>query len=143
MFRATREGRNEMGAMTADHFGKYWQTVVGTMADGVIVVDHRCRILETNQALEEMTGYDKETLAGQPCTILGCDVCTSGNSRSGGYRKNACDLFASGRVVRRRCRLRRKDGSTLHVLKNAAILRDGSGATVGGVETITDITDLV
>ena len=125
------------------HLGQYWETIVDTMMDGVIVVDGDCTILTSNRALEEMTGYDKKALAGQPCTILGCDVCVSGKLNSKGKKKRTCDLFASGMVLRRRCRLRRKDGTTVHVLKNATLLKDGNGATVGGVETITDITDLV
>ncbi len=125
------------------HLGQYWETIVDTMMDGVIVVDGDCTILTSNRALEEMTGYDKKALAGQSCTILGCDVCVSGNSNANGRKKRNCDLFASGMVVRRRCLLRRKDGTTVHVLKNATLLKDGNGTTVGGVETITDITDLV
>lgn len=129
--------------MFNSHLGQYWETIVDTMTDGVIVVDRNCTILKSNRALEEMTGYDKKALAGQPCAILGCNVCVSVNSNADGGRQRNCDLFASGMVVKRRCRLRRKDGATLHVLKNAAILKDGNGKTVGGVETITDITDLM
>ncbi|MHB8909836.1 MAG: sigma-54 interaction domain-containing protein [Syntrophales bacterium] len=129
--------------MLNGNFGQYWGTIVDTMRDGVVVVDGDCTILASNRALEEMTGYEKAALVGQPCTILGCNVCVSGDSDTDGERKKNCDLFASGMVVRRRCRLRKKDGAILHVLKNAAILKDHSGATVGGVETITDITDLV
>ncbi len=129
--------------MENSNFGQYWETVVDTMMDGVIVVDNDCTILTSNRALEEMTGYDKKALAGQPCTILGCDVCVSDNAQAKGERKGNCDLFAKGLVLRRRCRLRRKDGTVVHVLKNAAILKDSDGATVGGVETITDITDLL
>ena len=51
-------------------------------------------------------------------------------------------LLEDGSVVRHRCLLRRKDGLPLHVLKNAAVLRR-RGAITGGVETLTDITDLV
>ncbi|MHB8091479.1 MAG: sigma-54 interaction domain-containing protein [Syntrophales bacterium] len=129
--------------MTNSHFEQYWETIVDTMMDGIIVVDGDCTILTSNRALEEMTGYDKKALVGQPCTILGCNVCVSGHSHENGWTKSDCDLFSSRMVIKRRCLLRRKDGGTLHVLKNAAILKDGSGKTVGGVETITDITDLV
>ena len=128
--------------MINGHFGQYWETVVDTMTDGVIVVDERCTILTVNRAMVEMIGYDKRALAGQPCSILGCDACVS-EDRDQSAGKKPCDLFASGAVVRRRCILRKQDGSALHVLKNAAILKDAAGATVGGVETITDITDLL
>ncbi len=39
--------------------------------------------------------------------------------------------------------MRRKDGSPVHVLKNAAVLKDGDGEVVGGVETLADCTQLV
>jgi len=70
------------------HLGQYWETIVDTMMDGVIVVDGDCTILTSNRALEEMTGYDKKALAGQPCTILGCDVCVSGKLNSKGKKKS-------------------------------------------------------
>src|SRR5208283_2815390 len=54
-----------------------------------------------------------------------------------------CGLLRSGKVVNHRCRLTRKDGRPVHVVKNGAVLKDASGTIVGGVETFTDITDLM
>ncbi len=78
---------------------------------------------------------------GAGCLLLDCDTCYSHNRQ--GEKEKQCPLFWNGSVVRHRCRIRRKDGSPLYVLKNGAILRDSEGDVVGGVETITDITDLV
>ncbi|MHB8771012.1 MAG: sigma-54 interaction domain-containing protein [Syntrophales bacterium] len=129
--------------MLDGYFGQYWETIVDTMTDGVIVVDRNATILAVNRALAEMIGYEKAALTGQPCAVLGCDACVSGNRQGGAPGQKACELFASGVVVRRRCRLRRQDGSALNVLKNATVLKDDHGMTVGGVETITDITGLL
>ena len=129
--------------MSSGYFGKHWETIVDTMTDGVIVVDKNSTILAVNRALAELIGYEKEALTGQPCAVLGCDACTPKNRHDGVPRAKVCELFLSGVVVRRRCRLRRKDGSAINVLKNAAVLKDDHGVTVGGVETITDITDLL
>ena len=41
------------------------------------------------------------------------------------------------------CTIMRKDGSFVQVLKNASRLEDEHGRVIGGVETITDITEIV
>ncbi len=121
--------------------GEYWKAIVDTMMDGVVVVDTKGTILSVNRALERITGYNSDELIGKPCTIFDCDTCFSRNQH--GEIVKRCHLFTGGGVGRRRCRLHRKDGRTVHVLKNAAVLEDGAGSLVGGVETMTDITDLV
>lgn len=126
--------------MDAD-FPEYWKTIVDTMMDGVVVVDRDGTILSVNHALEKMIGYDSSELVGRECSILDCNTCFSADKR--GDLKKHCGLLRAGRVVKHRCRLRRKDGSPVHVLKNGAVLKDGSGAVVGGVETLTDITELM
>jgi two-component system response regulator HydG len=120
---------------------EYWKTVVDTMMDGVVVVDKDGSILSVNRALERITGYTARELKGRECEILDCNTCFSVDER--GERQKKCDLFRTGSVVRRRCQLRRKDGMPLDLVKNAAVLRDGHGKIIGGVETLTDITDLI
>jgi two-component system, NtrC family, response regulator HydG len=123
------------------NFPEYWKTIVDTMMDGVVVVDREGVILSVNKALERITGYRGSELVGQECRILDCDTCFSNNEAGESVKK--CRLFTAGSVVKLRCRLTRKDGRPLYALKNAAVLRNGDGIMVGGVETLTDITDLV
>lgn len=111
------------------------------MMDGLVVVDTEGTIVSVNRAMEELTGYTRNELMGQPCTILDCDVCLVSGPRAA--KEKRCDLFRTGQVSRRRCELRRKDGRPLYVVKNAVVLRDGEGQIIGGVETLTDLTDLV
>ena len=120
---------------------EYWKTVVDTMMDGVIVVDGESTIVSINKALERITGYSADELVGRDCLILDCDTCFSENQK--GKRERQCPLLWNGSVVRHRCRIRRKDGSLLYTLKNGALLRDAGGDVIGGVETLTDISDLV
>jgi len=130
-----------MGGIARNDFHEYWKTVVDTMMDGVVVVDTEGSILSVNKALERIIGYPAEELVGQSCTIFDCDMCFTCNSR--GVKEKRCPLFRAGSVVKRRCQLRKKDGRPVHVLKNAAVLRNSHGTIVGGVETLTDITDLI
>ncbi|MBC8419242.1 MAG: sigma 54-interacting transcriptional regulator [Desulfobacterales bacterium] len=126
--------------MFDNEYSKYWQTVVQTMLDGLMIVDPDGIIISTNDALEELTGYTRDELIGQSCDILECSSCF-GTRKDGGDKH--CALFNAGKVRHSRCILKRKDGSPLHVMKNAAILKDSEGVVVGGVETLSDYTELV
>ncbi|MCD6297492.1 MAG: sigma 54-interacting transcriptional regulator, partial [Deltaproteobacteria bacterium] len=126
--------------MLEEEFSHYWQTVVHTMLDGLMVVDPDGIILSINDAMEELTGYRKDELIGQSCEILECDTCFGTRARGGDRH---CALFKDGQVRHSKCVLKKKNGSPLHVLKNAAILIDKDGVVVGGVETLADCTELV
>jgi len=118
----------------------YWETVVNTIQDGLMVVDRAGIIVSVNRALEAITGYAEKDLVGSPCSALNCDICEIARNRQG---EHWCALFRTGRLNMRRCTLMRKDGSYVHVLKNASLLRDSEGDVVGAVETLTDITEIV
>ena len=118
----------------------YLKTVIETMQDGLMVVDEDGEIVSVNRAMEELTGYSREELIGSPCSILQCDVCFRIRATA---RQKHCGLFQLDTIKRRRCELRKKDGTPIHVLKNAAVLRDQQGRVTGGVETLTDLSDVV
>ena len=118
-------------------YGQYWQTIVETMEDGLLVVAPDGTIISVNPALERMLGFGKSELVGRPCTVLGCDHC-NGVMDSGG--KHHCALFRHGGIRRCKCNLTRKDGNRIPVIKNAALLRDPAGKMMGGVETLTDLS---
>lgn len=121
-------------------YGKYWQTVIDTMLEGLMLVDPDGKIIFVNRAFEQLSGYSKEEVEGQTCEILGCDTCFG--TREEGKDKY-CALFKEGKVRRRKCIFQKKDGSELHVLKNAALIRDKTGKVVGGVENLTDLSPIV
>ena len=121
-------------------YSQYWQTVIQTMLDGLMIVDPDGIILSINSAFERITGYCKDELIGQSCEVLDCDTCFGARARGGDRH---CALFKNGKVRQRKCVLRRKNGESLHALKNAAVLKDKDGVVVGGVETLTDCTQLV
>ncbi len=126
--------------MLSEEYSNYWKTVINTMMDGLMVVDPEGVIVSINEAMEKITGYNKEDLIGQSCEILDCDTCFSYRERGGDKH---CELFKEGEVIRKRCVLKTKNGTELHVLKNAAILKDNTGRVIGGVETLTDLTEVV
>ena len=121
-------------------YGKYWQTVIDTMMEGLMLVEPDGKIVYVNHAFEQLSGYSKEEVEGQTCEILGCDTCF-GTRKEG--KDKYCALFKEGKVRRRKCIFQKKDGGKVHVLKNAALIRDKNGTVVGGVENLTDLSPII
>jgi two-component system, NtrC family, response regulator HydG len=125
--------------MTELELNQYLPDIINTMSEGLFCASTEGTIMLANEALSRITGYSREELINQPCGVLGCDACEQ--SRAEG-RHAHCTLFRNGVENRKNCRLRRKDGTLVHVLKNACLLKNAQGQVIGAVETITDITEL-
>ena len=119
---------------------RYWKIVVNTIKDGLMIVDRRGIIVSVNKALENMIQFSRDELIGKPCDVLNCNACDKVRQDNGGHW---CRLFKAGSLTMGKCTIVKKDGKVVHVLKNASLLHDDSGETIGAVETITDLTDVV
>ena len=118
----------------------YWKTVVNTMRDGIMIVDTTGSIISVNRALETITGYSREELIGQKCSILNCSIYKMAREQGGPFW---CKLFKNGSLDVSGCTIMNKSGAYIQVLKNASQLRDRKGNVIGAVETVTDITEIV
>ena len=119
---------------------KHWKTIVDTMKDGLMVMDTAGNILAMNPAAERLTGYAAGELIGNNCRTLNCTGCKIFGRGSG---KDWCSLFAEGAVKDKKCLITNKDQRAVHVQKNASVLRDENGTTIGSVETFTDMSEIV
>ncbi|MDR3630901.1 MAG: sigma 54-interacting transcriptional regulator [Desulfocapsaceae bacterium] len=117
----------------------YWKTVVNTIRDGIMIVNTSGAIVSVNDAFTRITGFCREDVIGMTCRILHCDICEEAIANGKGHW---CSLFSTGAIGNRRGQIRRKDGTSIKVLKNAAILRDADGNVIGAVGTIADLTEL-
>jgi PAS domain S-box-containing protein len=125
----------------AEHaLNRYWETVVKTIQDGVMIVDTQGKIVFVNRAFEKITGYAGQDIIDRPCTVLNCNVCRVSRLRE---HQKWCILFREGELHHKQCRIMTKDGRSLHVVKNASVLREPDGRVTGAVETLTDITQIV
>jgi PAS domain S-box-containing protein len=125
--------------MDEQDMNRYLKEIINTMNDGVALISPDGTILMVNRALQEISGYSRNELIGRSCSIFHCDVCERVRSDGKGHW---CELFELGQAHKRSCYLMRKDGTYVHVLKNASILKDASGNKLGAVETITDISEI-
>ena len=126
--------------ITPHDIGKYWNTILDTIQEGLMIVSPTGQILSINQAAEKITGYSAAELVGQSCTVLECTGCRIFGRGSG---PEWCELFVKGRVKSKRCLVRDKNKTAVHVTKRASILKNDQGQIIGAVETLTDMTGMV
>jgi PAS domain S-box-containing protein len=126
--------------MSEHELDRYWQTVVNTIHDGIMIVNTSGAIVSVNRAFETITGFQREELIGKPCDILGCDVCLQKREASKGHW---CGLFEAGQMSTARCTIRGKGGNIIHAIRNSSLLQDNDGNIIGAVGTVTDITELI
>jgi PAS domain S-box-containing protein len=125
--------------MTGGELDGYWKTVVNTLRDGIMIGNTRGAIVSVNKAFEKITGYSREELIGRTCDILQCQSCGVTAGHDG---QRWCGFFQGDETEERRCRIRKKDGTLVNVLKNAAPLRDAAGIVIGAVETLADLSEI-
>ncbi len=118
----------------------FWEAVVETMQEGLMIVSPEGIIIFVNRAFEEMVKYSREELIGKKCTILECDICMSMQKKRDEYW---CELFRQKDTKKRKCVLKTKDGKKIPVLKNATLLYDDDKNVLGAVETLTDLSDIL
>jgi two-component system response regulator HydG len=106
----------------------------------LMVLDPEGNILAMNPAAEKLTGYSADELVGRNCRTLNCTGCELFGR---GSAEQWCSLYVKGKVKAKKCLISKKDRRALHVVKNAAVLRDAEGRTLGAVETFTDISEIV
>ena len=92
--------------------------VFETMRDGLMIVDKEGNILFFNRAAEEITGYRKEEVIGQQCTILDSDTCMVLTDEG---KKKDCGIFKTGGLQNKKCRIRSSDGRAVYLLKNVTV----------------------
>jgi PAS domain S-box-containing protein len=119
---------------------KYWKTIVDTLQDGLMVLDPQGNILAMNPAAEKLTGYSADELVGKNCQTLNCTGC---ELYGRGVGEEWCQLYVKGNVKAKKCLISKKDRRAVHVVKNAAVLRNSEGQMIGAVETFTDISEIV
>jgi PAS domain S-box-containing protein len=116
--------------------GRFFETVLRCVADGVFTVDRDWRISSFNQAAERITGVAAERAVGKRCSeVFHSDLC-----------ERACPILETlqtgQEVVDRPARILTRRGRSTPISVSAAALRAEDGTLLGAVETFRDLSTL-
>jgi PAS domain S-box-containing protein len=116
----------------------YLENIIKTSLDGIMVTGTpKGEITMVNRALEVMLGYSEGELIGR----TGANFTPDDEKCKKKGMEFVTKLFEEGFVNGSENIWKRKDGSLIDVERNAALLKDGEGNTIGAVASVRDITD--
>jgi len=112
------------------------QVILDSINEGVFTVDPEWRITSFNRAAERIVGVRRQQAIGRRCCdVLRASIC-----------ETACALrstLSTGRpAVNRQVYIVDAEGRRVPIRISTAILRDGGGRVIGGVETFQDLTQV-
>lgn len=113
----------------------YYEDLLGSLQDGIIIVEPDGHIRSINQAAEELTGLSAQMLQGKPFEQI------FPNDRS--LQELVLKTMESGRTrADFDARLTRQDGSQVVISAVASLLSDGTGQARGTVLALRDQTGI-
>ncbi|MGI5922678.1 MAG: sigma-54 interaction domain-containing protein [Lentisphaeria bacterium] len=112
------------------------RAILESISDGVFTVDRDFRITYLNRSAEEIIQVRREEAIGRMC----CEV----------FRSNLCEgacalrrTLEQGRpIIDLSCFIVNNAGQRVSVSISTAVLRDASGAVIGGAETFRNLSDI-
>ncbi|MBI1313998.1 PAS domain S-box protein [bacterium] len=115
--------------------------VLDAVAAGIFTVDASGRFVGWSDGAARITGYAREDVVGQPCSVLEGQNC-KGFSTLQEMLENpeACQMEG---VCSQECKLLSKDGRELHIHGNVRMVTDEAGQLAGAVGCFTDLTDFI
>jgi PAS domain S-box-containing protein len=108
--------------------------ILDSIADGVFTVDSEWKITSFNRAAEKITGIKKDEAIGRQCWEV--------------FRANICESHCSLRhtvetgdpVLNQSVFIINSEGERVPISISTALLKDGKGRVIGGVESFRDLS---
>lgn len=108
------------------------ENILATMADSVILLNPKGKIVRVNQAVIDLSGYQKHELHGKPLQMI-----FDGN----GSKELLNDIIRGKEVRNYDLTSRTKEGKNIPVILSSSTLRDEAGSLAGVICIATDITE--
>ncbi len=107
-----------------------------TSLDGIMISDHDGFIIMVNRAIEKLSGFPQDELIGKHIA----ELLPKGDS----YKKRAKEmrdrLYADEMVTGFEVKWLQKEGTTIDLEANVALLKDNKGIITGNIASLRDIT---
>ncbi len=108
--------------------------ILNSIADGVFTVDMDFRITSMNRAAEDILGIQEKDAVGSLCfEIFHANIC-----------EHSCalkeTLNTGNNIINKTIYIVNSGGERVPISVSTALLKNGKGAVIGGVETFRDIT---
>jgi len=114
----------------------YHDVILDSIADGVFTVDREWTITSFNKAAQNITGVPVREAIGRKCwEVFHAEIC----ERDCLLKKT---IKTNKPCVNRTVRILRKSGASTLIGISTAILKDETGAVIGGVETFRDLSEV-
>ncbi|MBN1656922.1 MAG: GAF domain-containing protein [Anaerolineae bacterium] len=114
------------------------EAVVEASASGILVIDHRGRVVDMNPALEQLTGWTLRQARGQPCCdVIGCGA--HGQAEPNPFCPLAQVSVPGDRAFVEYSLLRR-DGKAIEVEASYGLIRDEDGELARVVGVFRDVS---
>ena len=111
-------------------------TILDSVNEGVFTVGLDWRITAFNRAAEQITGVPRGDALGRPCCdVFHADICETNCPLRRTMSDGEPVINATAHIVSR-------EGRRIPIRISTALLRDETGAVVGGVETFQDLTQV-
>jgi PAS domain S-box-containing protein len=116
--------------------GAFVRTILDSVADGVFTVDQDFQITSFNRAAERILGIPREEAIGQQCCeIFRADICHEDCA----LRET---LTTGGEIIDKPVSVLNSRSKRVPISVSTAVLKDGKGKIIGGVETFRDLSAL-
>jgi len=133
--------RSELEARVSERTASL-QNLMDTMVDVLLKVDPDGRVAEVNAAVEDVLGYEPETVVGEPVDYLFADPGDADTLATTTGAEFTERLLLEGQVTDVEVAFRRTDGEVVPMSLSASVLRE-DGEPAGIVCVAKDISDRV
>ncbi|MDD2500873.1 MAG: sigma 54-interacting transcriptional regulator [Geobacter sp.] len=111
-------------------------SIIDSVADGLFTVNNDMHITNFNKAAEELTGFSHDEAIGRPCSEI--------------FRSHSCngdcplrEALTTRQPIQRDIEITARSGRKIQLSVKSSTLFDCSGAPIGGIETLRDMTPIM
>ena len=113
------------------------EALLETVPCAVFMVNLDHQVIYWNRSAEELTGYDTSEIVGATCDKLRLNICAN---QDPAIRKTFCPLLSDGNGGQVECKMRRKDGSVIPVIRRSRPVYDDRNNIIGAIEALIDVS---